>query len=135
MLKQERDCHAVILMNNLAASISQQAPPLEPGITPPSRAQLRDSGRLWARQAMALADSIKAPERTSECVQGCAVARHNLGEFAEMDGNIKEAREMYEQAASLAHAMGFEEGVVNAEAAIRRLNEPSKTSKKKSSWF
>jgi hypothetical protein len=41
---------------------------------------------------LAVAAKIKPPERDDECDLGCAVATHNLGEFAEMDGDIAEAR-------------------------------------------
>lgn len=123
MIKPEKDCHAVVLMNNLAASVAQQSPPTEPGTPPPSREQLRQSGRTWLMQALALAESIEPPTRTPECDRGCAVALHNLGEFAEMDGNVKEARSKYDEAGSIAHAIGFEEGVISANEGLKRLGE------------
>lgn len=52
---------------------------------------------------------------------GCAVATHNLGEFYEMDGNVAEARKRFEEAKSLAKAIGFQDGVINSETALRRL--------------
>lgn len=58
---------------------------------------------------------------------GCAVATHNLGEFLEMQGNIKEARRKYQEAASLAKTVGFHEGQVNAKAGLKRLKELEKT--------
>lgn len=58
---------------------------------------------------------------------GCAVATHNLGEFLEMEGKIKEARQKYEEAASLAKAMGFAEGQTNARAGLKRLKELERT--------
>ena len=136
MLKPEKDCHAVVLMNNLATAIAQQHPPVEPGAQAPSKNQLRESGRTWIRQALALAETIEPPARTSECDQGCAVAIHNLGEFAEMDGNIKEAREKYEEAASIAHAIGLQEGVIAAQEGLKRLTTgASKPRQKKRGWF
>ena len=54
---------------------------------------------------------------------GCAVATHNLGEFAEMDGDIAEARRKFEEAKSLSKAIGFQEGVINSEDALRRLEK------------
>lgn len=71
--------------------------------------------------ALAVASNIQPPERSEECDVGCAVATHNLGEFAEMDRDIVEARRRYEEARSLARAIGFQEGVVNSEAALKRL--------------
>jgi hypothetical protein len=53
----------------------------------------------------------------------CVVATHNLAEFAEMDGNIAEARKKFEEAKSLAKAIGFQEGVINAENGLRRLGK------------
>ena len=50
-------------------------------------------------------------------------ATHNLGEFAEMDGNIVEARKRYDEAKSLAKAIGFQEGFINSEDALRRLEK------------
>lgn len=125
MIKPERDCHSVILMNNLATTMVQQAPPVMRGeewrVETPSDEQLRESARKWLRQALALAETIEPPNRTSECDQGCAVAIHNLGEFAEMDGNIKEARERFEEAGSLAHAIDFKEGIRESDAGLKRL--------------
>lgn len=144
MVKPTTDCHNVVLMNNLAASIAQQAPPPEPGLPPPSHAQLRESGRAWAIRSLELAAKIAPPERNEECDQGCAVATHNLGEFAEMDGNVREARERYEEAYSLAHAIGFEEGRQAAAEGLQRVsgNRPRKQpdqkawgTKDKKSWF
>jgi hypothetical protein len=62
-----------------------------------------------------VATEISPPDRTEECDIGCAVATHNLGEFAEMDGDIREARRR------------FEEGVGNAEKGLRRLDGKGKT--------
>lgn len=134
MIKPEKDCHAVILMNNLAASIAQQSLPTEPGMPPPSREQLRQSGRTWLMQALALAESIEPPRRTPECDRGCAVALHNLGEFAEMDGDVKEARSKYDEAGSIAHAIGFEEGVISANEGLKRLGQkPHRQTRR--GWF
>ncbi|KAK8168038.1 hypothetical protein IWX90DRAFT_511436 [Phyllosticta citrichinensis] len=84
----------------------------------PSRAE---QGRLWAQKAIELTANIKPPVRDEECDLACAVATHNLGEFAEMEGRIKEARKWYNEAKSLAKAIGFEEGVQNADEGVKRL--------------
>jgi len=141
MLKStRRDCHSVVLMNNLAAALVQQVVPAEPGRPPPTRAQLRDSGRAWAQRALQLAAGIAPPERTAECDTGCAVATHNLGEFAEMAGDLVEARDRYEEAMSLANALGFQDGVVAAGEGLRRLDEGrggkgTKAKKKSGGWW
>lgn len=121
MLKPVKDCHAVVLMNNLAISMAQQIPPTQPGTPAPSRAELAEAGKVWAKQALALAQNIAPPMRTEECDMGCAVATHNLGEFAEMLGDVAQARKMYEEAAGLSGAIGFEEGLQNANEGLRRV--------------
>ena len=139
MLKPVKDCHAVVLMNNLAISLAQQVPPTESGSPPPSRAQMAEAGRVWARQALALGQNLKPPERTEECDMGCAVATHNLAEFAEMEGNVAEARRRYKEAAGLAGAIGFEEGIENANEGLRRLDGGGSGGpggkRKKGSWW
>lgn len=110
-------------MNNLSICLAQQLPPPSPGDPPPSRAQLVTSARQWAQKAIDTAAHISPPERTDECDIGCAVATHNLAEFAEMDGNISEARERYEEARSIAKGLGYMEGVINATERIRRLEK------------
>ncbi|KAK6584202.1 hypothetical protein PZA11_003932 [Diplocarpon coronariae] len=113
-------CHTAVLMNNLSISLAQQLPPFTS--TPsPSRAQLVSNARAWAERAVAVAAKITPPERTEECDIGCAVATHNLGEFAEMDGDIKEARRRFEEARVLSQKAGFEEGLTNAEKGLKRV--------------
>ena len=112
-------------MNNLASSLAQTLPANAVGGAPTSRAALIENARSWAEKAIAVAGNIKPPERTEECDVGCAVATHNLGEFAEMDGLVNEARKRYEEAGSLAKAVGFEEGLRNAREGLKRLEGKS----------
>ncbi|KAF2801021.1 hypothetical protein K505DRAFT_291475 [Melanomma pulvis-pyrius CBS 109.77] len=123
-------CHAVVLMNNISTCLAQQTPP-PPSIAasassfsnapPPSREILVDNARQWASKALSLAATIKPPGRNEECDIGCATATHNLGEFFEMEGRVAEARQKYEEAASLSKAVGFTEGQVNARSGLKRL--------------
>lgn len=108
-------------MNNLSISLAQQNPPRAAGQAPPSRSALIENARAWATKSIQIATAITPPERTEECDLACAVATHNLAEFAEMDGNIKAARVGYEEAKSLAKVIGFQEGVDNAEKALKRI--------------
>jgi len=121
-LSPSSSCHTVVLMNNLSISLAQQNPPPTPGQPPASRSAFVGNAREWADKALAIAAKITPPERTEECDVGCAVATHNLGEFAEMDGNIAEARKRFLEAKSLAKAVGFQEGVTNADEALERLS-------------
>ncbi|KAH0299971.1 hypothetical protein KCU71_g12158, partial [Aureobasidium melanogenum] len=120
--KSEKDCHSVILMNNLAISIAQQNPPQNSETKSPSRAVLVENAKQWAQKALDLAADIQPPTRDEECDVGCAVALHNLGEFAEMNKDIAEAKKRYKEAVSLARAIGFEDGLENSSAALRRLS-------------
>lgn len=106
-------------MNNLSATLAQQ--PIAPTL-PVSREQLvAGSATPWAQKALALANSIKPPDRTEECDLGCAAATHNLGEFAEMLGDRELAKQRYLEARSLAKAIGVEEGVRKAEEGLKRV--------------
>jgi tetratricopeptide (TPR) repeat protein len=126
-------------VNNISTCLAQQSPSTasdaitlstEPSDFPvtntPPRALLIEQARQWATKALAQASTIKPPDRNEDCDVGCAVATHNLGEFFEMEGKIEEARRKYEEAASLAKAVGFAEGSVNARAGLRRLKEVEK---------
>lgn len=113
----------ILLVNNLSISLAQQLPPPVPGQPPPSRPALISNARSWAEKAIAVAAKITPPDRNEECDVGCAVATHNLGEFAEMDGNIAEARKRFEEAKSLAKAISFSEGVENAEKSLQRISK------------
>jgi len=125
-------------MNNLAASLAQQVVPPEPNLPPPPRKELVAAARVWAERALELAASIEPPERNEECDQGCAVATSNLAEFAEMVGDVGGARERFEEAVSLANAIGFQEGVVVASEGLRRLDEGASgrgKAKKSRGWW
>ncbi|KAI9850349.1 MAG: hypothetical protein M1838_005796 [Thelocarpon superellum] len=122
-LAPPNECHSVILMNNLSTSLAQQVPPSSlSAYTPPAnRTNLIESGQTWARKAIERAAKIAPPDRTPDCDLGCAVATHNLGEFAEMQGDVAAARAQYVEAESLAKALGFQEGMNNARAALERV--------------
>lgn len=136
-LHPTKDCHAVILMNNLASSLAQQSPRAaaaaqayaasqtltsRPTTGPPAtRESMIQNARTWAQKALQVAAGIRPPERNEECDLGCAVATHNLGEFAEMVGEWGEARRRYGEAVGLARVIGFQEGVENSSERLRGL--------------
>ncbi|KAM3075192.1 hypothetical protein ACMFMG_007357 [Clarireedia jacksonii] len=118
------NCHTAVLMNNLSISLAQQSPTAVHPSTPlPPRPQLISNARQWALKSLEITSKLAPPERTEECDIGCAVATHNLGEFAEMLGEKAEAKRRYEEARSLAMGMGFAEGVKRSEEGLRRLGE------------
>lgn len=110
-------------MNNLSICLAQQVVPQAPGQKAVPRSIHVSNARAWSLKALEIGSKIQPPDRNDECDIGCAVATHNLGEFAEMDGNIAEARKRYEEAKSLAKAIGFKEGVANAESGIQRVSK------------
>ncbi|KAK0942936.1 hypothetical protein LTR29_005508 [Friedmanniomyces endolithicus] len=136
-----KDCHAVVLMNNLASSLAQQSPRAaaavdayasSASITSPdaptglvaTRESIVQNASTWAQKALDVAATIQPPTRNEECDIGCAVATHNLAEFAEMMGRKEEARRKYVEAISIARAVGFEDGVENSSARLRGLAGP-----------
>ncbi|KAF2224035.1 hypothetical protein BDZ85DRAFT_215689, partial [Elsinoe ampelina] len=121
--KSKTDCHSVVLMNNLSISLAQQSPPAEPGVAPPSREALVQSAKEWAEKAIRMAGKIEGEERNEECDVGCAVALHNLGEFAEMLGQKGEAAGRYREALAVAKGAGFVDGMKMAREGLRRLGE------------
>ncbi|KAI4162782.1 MAG: hypothetical protein LQ348_007843, partial [Seirophora lacunosa] len=84
-LQPPQTCHAITLMTNLSASLAQQITPSSPYAPPADRAALTANARAWARKALAAAEAITGGDE--ECDRGCAVAMHNLGELAEMEGD------------------------------------------------
>ncbi|MCJ1331215.1 hypothetical protein MMC10_007903 [Thelotrema lepadinum] len=118
-----KSCHAAVLMNNLAISLAQTLPERVVGGPPSSRGVLVANARAWAEKALTITNSLEPPERNEECDVACAVATHNLGEFAEMEGLVEEARRKYVEAESLARVTQFWDGVRNAREGIRRLDK------------
>lgn len=80
-----------------------------------------ESAKAWAHKALDVAGSLKPPVRNEECDVGCAVATHNLGEFAEMNKDLVEAKKRYQEAVAISRAIGFEEGVEQSSARLREL--------------
>ncbi|KAI9694727.1 MAG: hypothetical protein M1822_000343 [Bathelium mastoideum] len=134
-LQGRTDCHTVVLMNNVAMSLSQQNPRSDhsklisasPSPSGPAsdlkiaKETLLANALAWADRALSVAARIQPPERNEECDTGCAVATHNLGEILEMRGQPQEAKKRYEEARSLSKALGFDDGVKQAATGLRRL--------------
>ena len=110
-------------MNNLASSLAQTSSD-QTTAAPTSRSALISNACAWAEKALAIARSVKPPERNEECDTACAVATYNLGEFAEMEGLVEEARKRYTEAQALAKAIGHEDLV---EVSSERLKELEKS--------
>ena len=109
-------------MNNLSTSLAQAIPDSSEGPAA-SREALISNARSWADKALSLASQIKPPERTEECDESCAVAKYNLGQLAEMEGLVEQAKQNYTEAESLSKAIGFSEGVDNARNKLQQLSQ------------
>ena len=122
LMLSPRTCHAALLMNNLGQSLAQTLP--DSGVNmAATRETFIENATLWAEKSLATAAEIKPPHRDEECDLTCAVATHNLGEFAEMQRRYDEAKKRYAEAMSLAKALNFEDGVRNAQEALRRIDK------------
>ena len=118
------NCHAITLMNNLSISLALQNPPPTGGVPSPSSASQIDAARTWANRAISVDRALqKSPERTEECDQACAVTQLNLGEFAEMEGSLQEAKRIYEEGMEFSRKVGFQEGVNKGREALRQLDK------------
>lgn len=116
--RSRTDSKSLLKSKTPRAPIAAQTPE-----TMPSPADYRAQATLWAQNALQLAQSVKPPDRTEECDVGCAVATHNLGEFAEMAGDLGIATKYYREAESLAKGIGFEDGVTNAQEGLVRVEK------------
>jgi len=111
-------------VNNLSISLALQNPPPTGGMPSPSSTAQIDSARTWAKKALDIDQSLqKSPTRTEECDTACAVTQINLGEFAEMEGDISTARKTYEKGVEFSRKIGFQEGVMKGREAIIRLDK------------
>ena len=122
LMLSPRTCHAALLMNNLGQSLAQTLPDSGANMAA-TRETFIENATLWAEKSLATAAEIRPPLRNEECDLTCVVATHNLGEFAEMQHRYDEARTRYVEAMSLAKALNFEDGVRNAQEALRRIDK------------
>ncbi|MCJ1270494.1 hypothetical protein MMC22_010391 [Lobaria immixta] len=118
----DEEVGAALELNNLSLSLLLQNPPPSPSVAPTSPAVMLDNATLWARKAVALADSIQDPaRRTPECDHGCAVAMVNLGDLTRRAGDAAEARRWFGKGKQLSREIGFVEGMQMAEEGLREL--------------
>ncbi|KAL8663804.1 MAG: hypothetical protein Q9168_008036 [Polycauliona sp. 1 TL-2023] len=120
-LIQKSNCHSVILMNNLATSLLLQRTPSTPYDPPSDPTALLANARQWAQKALETADAIPVANKSEECGEGCAVAMYNLGEFASLESDVREARRWFEKGRERAKGVGFQEGVMRCEEGLRGL--------------
>lgn len=136
-LSPPSSCRSVVLMNNVATCLAQQQQQPPPPWAASDQSSVSNGSsnrsmpsehsgstaqaRQWALKALAVAAAIPPAARTHECATGCTAATHALGELAERDGDVQQARRLFREAGELARRAGFEEGVREAEAALARV--------------
>ncbi|ORY83822.1 hypothetical protein BCR37DRAFT_346196 [Protomyces lactucae-debilis] len=90
-------CRTVMLMNNVASSLSSQS----------GQVPVQENARLWAQRARELKVKGQSAEEQAECDYGKQMALFNLGRIAEVLNQPDEARARYTEVArqsrTLAH--------------------------------
>ena len=124
-------CKQVELLNDISSAMAGQAQLLPVGKQQqkkkqqseaiPSREDVIKAAKQWAQKALDVASTVKPPIRDEICDSSCVAATYNLGELAEMAGQQGEATKRYREAESLAHSIGFEEGIIMAQTALERM--------------
>jgi hypothetical protein len=113
------------LQNPATASALLDAPKGRSKAAGPSKADLQAQAKQWAEKALAASQAVSPPDRTEECDIACAVTTHNMAELAHLSGDDVTAKKLFLEAKTLSKAMGFQDGVEEATAALIRLNTPT----------
>ncbi|KAB8079214.1 hypothetical protein BDV29DRAFT_165111 [Aspergillus leporis] len=117
-------CKQVVLLNDVASAMAGQAQkPIRAADPKKARDQLVDAARQWAQKSIDVAARIQPPVRDQDCDVSCIAATYNLGELAELQGRLKKAEELYNEARSLAKGLNFEEGIAMADSALKRATK------------
>ncbi|KAE8348905.1 TPR domain protein [Aspergillus coremiiformis] len=115
-------CKQVVLLNGVATALAGQAQKPIRSVDPAkTREKFLDVARLWAQKSIEVAARVQPTVRDQDCDTSCVAATYNLGELAELQGKLTEAEKLYEEAKSLAQGVGFEEGIVKADKALKRV--------------
>ncbi|KZT71894.1 hypothetical protein DAEQUDRAFT_743979 [Daedalea quercina L-15889] len=116
----EERCRGAQLMNNLA----------ELSIRGKQTDEKRAQAIAWAQQGLATIERTKAsggsPEELWLCEQTLAAVLFNLGSLHEIGNDTDRSRELFKQSLDQAKAIRMREGVMEAQAALRRLDRIAK---------
>ncbi|KAI0732716.1 hypothetical protein C8Q72DRAFT_816637 [Fomitopsis betulina] len=116
----EERCRGAQLMNNLS----------ELSIRGKHTDEKRAQAIAWAEQGLATIERTKAAGGSAEelwlCEQTLAAVLFNLGSLHEMSGETDRSREMFKQSLDQARDIKMREGVMEAQAALRRIERNSK---------
>jgi hypothetical protein len=118
-------------MNNVSSLIMSQTP------TPTAMSQAES----WARKSVGVCDrelelnsaSFRRGDKTqlSACETTLAVAMFNLASIREMAGDRTTAREFFRKSLDQARTIDMREGIMEAQAALRRLDKADRSSTQK----
>ncbi|KAF1989755.1 hypothetical protein K402DRAFT_410866 [Aulographum hederae CBS 113979] len=127
-------CHKAVLMNNLSTSILQQRVPdshRTPNMPAPSPSETIAQSLSWAKGAIAAANAVEAPHRDVECDSACAVATYNIGELAELTGDVEAAKKKYQEAEAMFQGLKSQIGQNKCSGALQRLEDAEAKKKAK----
>jgi len=116
----EERCRAAQIMNNLSSLI----------ISKPTKSSQKQA-ELWARKSAAVCgqeiNNAKTKEGDKEQLSVCeitlAVALFNVASLREMAGDHAAAKELFSNSLDQSRKIGMREGIREAQAALRRLEE------------
>ncbi|KAH9833252.1 uncharacterized protein C8Q71DRAFT_875786 [Rhodofomes roseus] len=115
----EERCRGAQLMNNIS----------ELSIRGKQTDEKRAQAIAWAQQGLATIERTKesggSPEDLWLCEQTLAAVLFNLGSLHEMGGDVDQSRQLFKQSLDQARSIKMREGVMEAQAALRRLDRTS----------
>jgi len=116
----EDRCRGAQIMNNMSSLIMSKPP------TPATLSQAES----WARKSAAVCEQeINSPnlkkgdkDQLNTCETTLAVALFNMASLREMADDLAAAKELFSNSLDQSRKVGMREGIIEAQAALRRLN-------------
>ncbi|KAL4915222.1 hypothetical protein BDW62DRAFT_188902 [Aspergillus aurantiobrunneus] len=92
-------CRQVMLIGDVAAALGGRAQqPFRVENPEAARQETVNNARQWAMKSLEMNKSIPDDEKDGGCFVSCVQVKYSLGEFAELQGNLKVAEKWYRQA-------------------------------------
>lgn len=115
-------CRAAELMGNISELIVRTSTPRDSPNPPPESLRQAES---WASKAAKVADRARKASfgANTVCEMAYAFALFNLGTIKEMSGDEVQAKLLFTQSLDRSTASGFEDGTVNARAALKNVGK------------
>ena len=96
---------------------------LSQGGKQPQLPQTAENARLWSLKAIEVEGTVKPSVRDKECDASCALVHFNLGQLAQMQGKLDEAREYYKKSKRVGQSKDIPYMVETADESLARLEE------------